>query len=223
MKLHKTLTIIVIFFLIMSIVLGICTRNSYKYYDSHIAMVKLNPNISDDLISDITAKNLLAELDNQDVILIVSIINNKNIHQGTKTTATVNKVIKGNLDITGTQIIIYEPNFMYYNKATNKYEYYYVNNINNLMQPGKEYLVFLDEIHYSKAYTETLERKEFKVDIDLQLYSFPLYKSIEFINKNNKEDLTYNDVRNYDYFCYNEKKKTKLESLINTILDTYNT
>lgn len=218
-KLHKILMITLSFLLLFAVILGCFTKNSYKNIDVNTATYTPSPDTSQRLINSLDTQLTLNELNKCDSAFLVTVINSENIHEGTRTTVFVDEVIRGNKEYMNQNIVIYEPNFISYDKKSQKSFYYAINHINNLMQSGKKYLVFCNEKNYNKNFQDTLKFPEFIVDIKMHLYSFPIDSKITAIKQ--KDDMNYNDVKTYTYFCYDETEKDKIDYIVSSVLNIY--
>ena len=60
---------------------------------------------------------------------------------------------------------------------------------------------------------------EYKVDVELTLYSFPLEYNCEFIEKENIK--TYADFKHMDYICFNREQANKLDLIRKSVIDEF--
>lgn len=218
-KLHKILMITLSFLLMFAVILGCFTKNSYKNIDVNTAIYTPHPDTSQRLINSLDTQLTLKELNKCDSAFLVTVKNSENIHEGTRTTVFVDKVLRGYNEYTNRNIVIYEPNFISYDKKNQKSFYYAINHINNLMQPEKKYLVFCNEKKYSDSFQNTLIHPEFLVDIKMHLYSFPIDNEILAIKQ--KNDMQYRDVKKNSYFCYSETEKNIINDIVSNVLSEY--
>lgn len=210
--------------IIAAVIFGLITRNSYINYDQNNAVfTPPYPEIESAVFSHITHENVLKEIEKEDFAFLVTVKETEQIYEATKATVTVDKVVKGDSFDLNKEIIIYEPNFMRYglDGKTRKplYFYYYVNYVNNIMQPGKQYLVFVNKVPYADAYEKTLTKSEYEVDSKIPLYSFPINTPVDYILDRN--ETTYGKVKNYDYFCYTPEQRDTLENIRKAVLEKY--
>ncbi len=217
-KIHKISFSAIIVSLFFSIVLGVVTRNSYKYPDRDEGVILLDSEYSEEQIESLNAQWLIGKLEKNECVFVVSIKSSENIHESTKVVAVVEKTIKGNEEI-GEEIIIHEPNFFRYNKNSDELSYFCVNWVNNLMSVGKQYLVFVNKVEFSNAYQQTLLRNEYVVPVSQSLYSFPINDTIKYMNFDGVQK--YNSVKDYNYFCYSEANAEKLNEIKNEVLEYF--
>lgn len=220
-KLHKILLSVVAVSLAFAVIFGVVTRNSYKHYDADNAEVRLSHESTEVYIKNITAESVIKQLNSANSVFAVTVKESENIYQRTKTTVRVDRVIKGDESVLNSDVIIYEPNFFAGgSRHSDGYFYYSTNSINNLMQTGKQYLVFTDEMKYSKSYQETLDTPEYAVNRALTLYSFPLSGEISFFPS---EDflVPFKDIKSFDYICFSEYQKNVLDDIRKSVLDKY--
>lgn len=219
-KLSKICMSLLLFMLIVSVILGLFTKKSFVSINENEAVVEQHIlNVNADVVNELNYEKIIKNLEKAKVAFVVTAIESEVIHQATKTVANVDKVLKGDKELTGKDIVLYDDNYISYRRETNKYTYRCMSNISNSMQPNKTYLIFADKIDYSELYAETLIYERFKVNTDYVIYSFPLDTVIEPIEV--KDKLTYGDIKNYDYICFNEESADKLEQIKNSVLDEY--
>lgn len=219
-KVYKISISIISVFLIFAIVFGIITRNSYANLDGDKAVFNVDESvdISKEVMKDLNSQAVIKELEEADSVFVVTVKNSEKIFECTKTTVTVDRVIKGDESNLKSNVIIYEPNFNY-SKKSKQQSYYFVNYLNNLMQENKQYLVFANKIEYSDSFQKTLDSYEYLVNIDWALYSFPIDNEIKCINSDKVE--FYEDVKHYDYFCYSDNQKNILEKIRTDVFNRY--
>lgn len=217
---HKISIAVISLSLILAVVFGLITKNSYKYFDPLDAVVLNTEDIVDEVMcSRIDSEIILEQLKSADYVFIATVKGSENIHEATKTTIYIDKVLKGDTASLNKTVYLYEPNFIYNLKGSDECNYYSLNHIDNLMQPDKQYLVFADRVDYSDSYQKTLDNYEYQVEIDFEIYSFPLEGEIECIEP--KDNMTYADVKSYDYFCYTQEQKEILEEIRAEVFDRY--
>lgn len=210
--------------IIASVIFGIITRNSYINYDPDSAVVySSNVDVGKAAFSHISVENILQEVEKQDFAFLVTVKENEQIYEATKTTAVVDKVIKGDSSDLNREIVIHEPNFMCggvdYRTNESAYFYYSMNFVNNIMQPGKQYLVFVNKIPFVESFEKTLEKSEYDVKTEIPLYSFPVDTPVDYYLDRN--ETTYGKVKNYDYFCYTPEQRDMLENVRKAVLEKY--
>lgn len=210
--------------IIAAVIFGLITRNSYINYDPDSAVVySSDVDVEKAVFSYISVENVLKEVEKQDFAFLITVKENEQIYEATKTTAVVEKVIKGNPSDLNKEIIIHEPNFMRdgvdYSTNEPAYFYYSMNYANNIMQPGKQYLVFVNKIPFVEAFEKTLEKSEYDVKTELPLYSFPVDTPVDYYLDRN--ETTYGKVKNYDYFCYTPEQRDILENTRKAVLEKY--
>lgn len=215
-KLHKALITIVSVLLVFAVVFGVVTRKSYKHVNPDDVMVNILNNSAAECVKDVEFNSLIKQLESRSCAFVVTVEKNEFVHQAEKTTVTVDKVIKGDTKIVNQKIVIFEPNHISYHYS---YSYYFINNVNNIMQPGKQYLVFPDKIKYSEEFEKTLEYQEYIIEWNLPLYSFPVNNKVERVPFT--DIVPYRDIKNYDYFCYTEEEVNHLEDIRVKVLEKY--
>lgn len=217
---HKISITVISLSLILAVVFGLVTRNSYKYFDPLDAVVENIEDVVEKVInSRVDSEMVFEQLNTADYAFIVTVKSSEFMYQATKTTVYIDKVLKGDTASLNKTVYLYEPNFIYNIRGSDECYYYFLNYINNLMQPDKQYLVFADRVEYSDSYQKTLENYEYQVEVDFELYSFPLEGEIKCIEP--KGNMTYADVKSYDYFCYTQEQKDILENIRAEVFDKY--
>lgn len=222
-KVHKISIAVIAASLIFAVVFGLVTRSSYKYFDPNDAFVRhigeLEEIVEEVISTRVNSERVLEQLESADYAFIVTVKSNEPIHEATKTAVYIDKVIKGDTASLNKTVYIYEPNFLFSSKGSDECLYYPMNKINNLMAPGKQYLVFAYRVDYSDSYQKLLENYEYQVELDFELYSFPLEDEIKCIEP--KGDMTYADIKAYDYFCFTQEQKDILEEIRAEVFDLY--
>ena len=235
-KFYKVCYPLILGVVIAALVIGVATRISYRNIPEEEAIYTIQEHweynkeademqykglVVDNLVKDIDEKKILKELKSKKDcdVFIVKVKKHIKNYETTKTTATVKRVIKGDENELNNDIIIYEPNFFQYSVKNKNLFFYSVNTLNNLMIPENEYLIFVERLNYDEAYQKKLLNNEYKVDIDLTLYSFPLEYNCEFIEK--EKIKTYTDFKHIDYICFNREQAHKLDFIRKNIIKEY--
>ena len=223
-KLQKKSYWIISIALIISLIIAVVTRNSYF----HISANNINKATISVAIHEkeeeysYTKENFFEYFDytknNCDTVLVVSI--KKNIYQYscTKSVASVKKVLNNNEINIGDTIIIYEPNYFYYDKLSNEVKY--CENVvgNNILKEECEYLVFLKSRIYSEKYQNTLNCNEFTAG-DFR-YSFKLDYNQTSVLKLNESNF-YDAYKNLEFFCTKKSSLNEYNEFKNSILEEY--
>lgn len=219
-KLSKICSLLICIMLLFAIAIGVMTRLSYKTFDySKAVLNQQNVEVNTEVISRLSIKKVQRKLNKTDVVFVVIAKEKEQSYKSIRTLVDVQKVIKGNEELVGQTVSIYETSFIDYQKQTGNLSFRSMNNLSIGMQPGRRYLVFADKVEYAQEYKETLPYDEFIVDWDYYMYYFPIDSQIKPIEP--KDNLTYGDIKNFDYICFNEKDADKLERIKNSVLDEY--
>lgn len=235
-KFYKLCYPLILGIVIAALVIGVATRISYRNISEDEAIYTIQENweynkeademqykglVVDNLVKYIDEKKILKELKSKKDcdIFIVEVKNHIKNYETTKTTATVKCVIKGDENELDNNIIIYEPNFFQYSVKNKNLFFYSVNTLNNLMIPQNEYLVFVERLNYDESYQKILSYNEYKVDVELTLYSFPLEYNCEFIEKESIK--TYADFKHMDYICFNREQANKLDLIRKSVINEF--
>ena len=235
-KFYKVCYPLILGVVIAALVIGVATRISYRNIPEDEAIYTIQEHweynkeademqykglVVDNLVKNIDEKKISKELKRKKDcdVFIVKVKKHIKNYETTKTTATVKRVIKGDENELNNDIIIYEPNFFQYSVKNKNLFFYSVNTLNNLMIPENEYLIFVERLNYDEAYQKKLLNNEYKVDIDLTLYSFPLEYNCEFIEK--EKIKTYTDFKHIDYICFNREQAHKLDFIRKNIIKEY--
>lgn len=219
-KIHKISVAVMCLALAFAIILGVATRNSYRYFDRDNGVVTKEIKYTKKYLDKLTVEKLIEELKKVEFAFVVTVNDSENIYESTKVTAVIDEIIKGDGEQVGNTIIIHEPNFFWYTKRSDENSYYYMNYVNNLMQKGKQYLVFVDKVEFSEAFQKTLKYTEYAVEVEGSLYAFPLNSYVEVISPEPRE-VAYKEIKQYDYFCYSEADGEKLNEIKNSVLEYF--
>lgn len=225
MKKKSVLIFLSIIVVLVSVITGIVTRNSYQTFDTSEATYSVPYDKKDNYERDLpTLSEVKKEIKEAQNIFVVEIKEHEQSFKETRTHATVLNVVKGDNSLLGEEILIYEPNFFTYDKENDEYWYYSINNLNSIMGEGKKYLVFVNTVNYDTKYEEQLLMKEFCVtdyqsDYDPILYSFPLDEKIAYLD--GEKATSYDYVSDYDWLCYTEEQAKLLEEIRQTIIEKY--
>lgn len=217
---HKISIAVMCFAMVFAVTLGVATRNSYQYFDRDKGVVTKEIKYTNKQIDELTVEKLVKKLKKVEFAFVVTVNDSENICESTKVTAVINEIIQGDGEQVGNTIVIHEPNFFWYTKRSGENSYYYVNYVNNIMQENKQYLVFVDKVEFSEAFQKTLKHTEYAVEVEDFLYAFPLNSTVNAIQSEPKE-VTYNEIKEYDYFCYNKADAEKLNEIKNEVLEYF--
>lgn len=220
-KMHKILIPTICVLLIFSVILGLATRSSFVKIDSDDAIYRvLSQRDDEDFINEDCKKStVLKQLEKVKNVFAVTVKSTENTYQTTKTTVVIDNVIKGDAALKGKTAVIYEPNFFDYYRSSKNSFYRAVNYINNSMREDSRYLVFCDDLVYVESYKKSLTNPEFKINVVLILYSFPLEGEIGYIK--NAEDTEYSNVNKYDYFCFSQAEAEHIDSIRKEVFGKY--
>lgn len=219
-KLQKISLSIICFSIVFAVVLGIATRFSYKDIDFEKAEFLYTPEISAEIIENLSAENVIQAAEKCDAAFVATVKSSEISHEISKATVFVDMVVKGSENLAGREIIIYSyPHFLYKDYSEKILTLYI--GCNNLIQEGKQYLIFADKVEYAKEYEETLKMPEYIVNNQTDhLYSFPLdgYRK-EYITY--FENIHYSDIAKYDYICFTEEEANKLDGIRTEVLNYF--
>lgn len=219
-KVHKISVAVMCLALVFAVVLGVATRNSYQYLDRDNGIVTKQIEYTQKRIDELTVDKTIKNLKKSDFSFVITVKSSENICESTKVTAVIDEIIKGEGEQVGNAIVIHEPNFFWQTKNSSENSYYYLNYVNNLMQVNKQYLVFVNKVEFSEAFQKTLEHTEYVVELEELLYAFPLNSSVTAISPEPME-VTYTEIKEFDYFCYSEADAVKLNEIKNKVLEYF--
>lgn len=219
-NINKLCLAVLIVALVFAVIFGAITRHSYKSFDSYDeAIVETTNSGSKNTINALSYKKVKKQLDKIKYAFVIEVKESEAAFYATKTYGTVKTVVKGDKDYEGKDIAVYETCYMDYNKNLNTLYFQSMNNLNMPMKEGETYLVFATKIDYAKEYADTLSCDEFKTDVSYSMYSFPLDARVESVTY--KEGITFGDIKNCSYICFDEQDADKLEKIKNMILSDY--
>lgn len=203
-----------------AVILGIAARISYKDIDLQKAEFFYTPETSAEVVAHLSEQSVINIAEQYDAAFIATVKSNEISYQISKATVYIDRVVKGDGNLSGREIVIYSyPYFLY--KDTGKEVLTLYIGCNNLMQEGKQYLVFANKVDYGKEYEEALEMPEYIVNQGSDsLYSFPIddYRK-EYINYS--ADMHCSDIAKYDYICFTEEEAEKIDEIRTAVLDHF--
>lgn len=222
-RFKKVSVILVSLMLVFSTVLGFVTKNSFNAVED-TDQAKIDSEMCDIIESinnKISLKKVKKQINKTECAFVVTVKENLRYYEATKTLVHIDKVIKGDEAYSDTDVYIYELNYIQYFDYTDRVAYRFNTYVNNIMSPGRQYLVFCDRLYYDESYQENIKFFEFNIDWRKisYIYSFPIEKNIDWIA--GKEDVTYADFKYLDYLCMNKEQAEKLESIRASILKEY--
>lgn len=220
-KTHKISVSLICIFLLFAIIFGIITRFSYKDIDYNELEPNISPEYTHQIIDRLSTENVIHTAETMEAAFVVTVKESEMAHEITKTTVLVNKVIKGEAELENKEIVIYEPALIQY--KDDSYTQLVLSRLgcSNIMQEGKQYLVFSDKVNYDKRYEKTLDMPEYIVNADkITLYAFPITKT-KAEPLPSADPITYHDAADYEYFCYTAEDAEKLTKIKNAVLEHY--
>lgn len=213
-------SVLVVVCLIISVVFGIITRNSYKSgYDLNDAELYVSHEAVSEVLQNLTAEKLLSELNGADSVFVVTVEKNENIYEAIKSTAMVNRVIKGDESLLNSKIVIHQLNFIACSQRSDNPVFNHRSCISNIMHEGRQYLVFADRLYYYDEFQKTLDYYEFGTnDPNRLIYYFPTDGKVDYLDYTPSR---YGDIKNLDYLCFSKDNAQKFEELIDDMLNYY--
>ncbi|MEZ3420836.1 MAG: hypothetical protein K1V95_02800 [Eubacterium sp.] len=220
--LEKIFALIMLSFLIIAVLFGIATRCSYKVYNRSYnpddAKVYSHYEIVNKTINNLDSAAVLNEISTFSSAFVVTVEKNEAINKATKATVLVNRVIKGDESLLGSRIAIHQISYVEYDKRLKEVAFDCLGGLSNVMQVGKEYLVFADKIDFYDEFQETLDCFEFSTRPDKSLYYFPIDTKVEYIDYIPEK---YGDIKTLDYLCCNKENAQKMQQIVDDILEYY--
>lgn len=149
---------------------------------------------------------LLQRLSKSDLIAKVKFTGNrKQMYESTLSTVIVLDVYKGDLNLVGNQIDLFEINFF------GTKGFYRNISMFNLIQKDKEYYVFLRKKKYMNDYQNQLELPRYVcVNVDFSIISTVAENNTIY---NLNEKLFFSDVKESEYICFSKAEQEKIESI----------
>lgn len=222
-RFKKVSLMLISFMLSFSFILGFVTKNSFNAVEN-TDQAKLDSEMCDIIESvneKISLKKVKSQIKKTECAFVVTVKENLRYYEATKTLVHIDKVIKGDEAYSDTDVYIYELNYIQYFDYTDRVAYRLNTYVNNIMKPGRQYLVFCDRLYYDEVYQENIKLLEFNVDWQKisYIYSFPIEENIDWIKE--KDNVTYADFKHLDYLCMNKEQAEKLNSIRVSVLKEY--
>jgi len=209
---NKNIWIVITLIIVSSFIIGISTKNSF--YDPEDG-TPLDEYVVIPTYPFYIRDYLFEEIDRVDFIAKVTYTGERyDAYLSVKSIVHVDEVYKGNENLIGERIAVYENN--YFNNIRNQYvtiSYF------NVMQEGRSYYVFLREKIYMKSYQDKLSYYEF--------YPYPVDFSILSINHDKKkfidptEPLFYKDISQYEFLFFSDDEYDEVIETKQKIIDKY--
>lgn len=157
---------------------------------------------------------LLQILSESDLIAKVKFTGNrKQMYESTLSSVIVLDVYKGDSNLVGNQIDVFEINFF------GTKGFYRNISLFNLIQKDKEYYVFLREKKYMNDYQNQLELPRYMcTNVDFSVISTEAEKNAIY---NLNEKLFFSDVKESEYICFSKAEQEKIESIKSEIIQYF--
>lgn len=192
--------------------------NSTNKTQSAIAYDSLDWVSNEYLVEEIT--KTAESLDNCELIAIVDFSGERLYeHLSTKSSVTVQNILKGDKSLENTKIYLYEPCYYYFDALDNSLRYMPVSSF-TLMNSGEKYLIFADKVEYSDNKPKYISNNTYIFHNE----NLP-YVCIENGKALSAEKcnfpLLFEDIEQYEFVCENNKEAQKIKSIKMDILNKY--
>lgn len=213
---------VMLLLLAAAVLFGILTRSSYQVYNKSYnpddAQVFFSQQIMNEAFENLDSAELLNETKMISSAFVVTVEKNETINRATKSTVLVNRVIKGDQNLLGSKIAIHQINHVKHDQRIGRVIFDNVGFFSNVMQEGRQYLVFADKVDFYEEFQNKLECYEFITRPDIALYYFPTDSKVEYMEYIPEK---YGDMKSLDYLCFNQKNAQKIQMLVDDILEYY--
>lgn len=223
---QKTVTVITSIILLIALIFGIITRNSYlslsrNKYELSKAQIQLSEDWSNEynyIYSNINYDMALTELEQSEYIFYAKCIDCEVCYNCIKYKMDVIKTIKGDVEESLNKIILYQLVCFDFSKQGVTF----ISPDNSLpLKAEKEYLIFANKRDYYEDYQKTLDKNEYSLCLS---GSFPTALSVngsqdKYLNVN--EINKYSDIEDFYYMCFDKASLQNINKISQQIIDHY--
>lgn len=223
---QKTIGVILSAVILIALIFGIITRNSYStlsHNENELskAQIQLSEDWSGEynyIYSNVDYDMALAELEQSEYIFYAKCIDSEVCYNCIKYTMEVIKTIKGDIEESSNEIILYQLISFDFSKQGITF----VSPDNSLpLKNEKEYLIFTNKRNYYETYQNTLDKNEYSLCLS---GAFPTALIVnESQNKciNLNEIKEYSDIKDCYYMCFDETSLKNINEISQQIINHY--
>lgn len=213
--------------LLLTIVTGILTRNSYAIEDVSLGnilekedQIQVQLNEDPDYLS-VYFENQLTDFpqlqDRSEAIVKVKVTNEReNTMYAILSGVTVSEVYKGDGIRSGDRIYIYEPGFFYNSEVYTSYGGY------NLMSEDKEYILFLKHLPIPKGYHYKDQEAITYLPVSSYFSKYPVSGNKATQTLDEDAEVLYKTVKNYEILTVKKEMLTKYQSFKKEVFHSFN-
>ncbi len=223
---QKVVAVIMSIIIFISLILGIMTRTSYLSLSRNDAEIsKASLQISEELCNEhdyiystVNYDAAVAELDQSNYIFYAKCVDRDVCFGCIKYKMSVIKTIKGEVDETSKEVILYQLVSFDFSKQGVTF----ISPDNSLpLKTGNEYLIFANKRDYYKDYQQTLDTNEYSLSLSS---SFPTAVVVDE-NQDRYIDISqvenYADIEDCYYMCFDEKSLNNINKISQQIIIHY--
>ena len=226
-KNQKSTLIVLMILIVFSISLGVATRLSYSrlslneeaYNDAKLSFTSQYANETDENIMGYSVEGAKHELENAcDYIFEIRCLNVEHCYETTKYNVEVLKTVKGDIDESGKNIVIYHAQF--FENVDNLMSFFDIDGSIPLKQ-GKKYLVFLNKMNYNNIYQRTLDHNEYYLEV---FVDHPVAYALDEIQSTYidiERDKTFSSLEDKSYICFSQEALDHINQFSTEMIEYY--
>ncbi|MCH5316583.1 MAG: hypothetical protein J1E05_01285 [Eubacterium sp.] len=227
-KNQKSTLIVFIILIVFGIALGIATRLSYSrlslneeaYNDAKLSFTPQYANETDENIMGYSVEGAKYELENIcDYIFEIRCLDVEHCFETTKYNVEVLKTVKGDIDESGKNIVIYHGSFFCEN-SDNSMVFYNID-YSIPLKPGKSYLVFVNKMNYTDVYQDTLESNEYYLEV---FVCHPVSYALDEIQSTYidiERDKAFSSLEDKSYICFSQEALDHINQFTTEMIEYY--
>lgn len=173
----------------------------------------------DEMCNKTSLEEAIIVLSEYDYIFKVKCLSTKHCYQCTKYDAVVTDTIKGDIDETGNNIVLYQWVFFEKNDAESL-----ILNSPDFSIPLKdetEYLVFCQKRNYYPEYQKTLNCNEYSIGLRSNVPSTFILNDTQKDYIDISRDKTYSDIKDKYYVCFSQESLDRINKVSSEIIAYY--
>lgn len=224
---QKITTIVCIGIILVGMTFGILTKctfsrlseektsydNAKLYFDEQTALY------IDEMYNKTSFEEALLILDEYDYIFKVKCISSEHCYQCTKFNAEVTDTVKGVIDETGNEIVLYQ--WVSFEETDDGVFAFNSPDNSLLLKEGNEYLVFCQKRDYYPEYQKKLNCNEYSIALTSSVPSAYLLNKYQQDYIDLSKDTTYSDIEDLSYACFSKESLSDINKLSEKIIDHY--
>ncbi len=222
---QKTIAVIMSIITLIALIFGIITRNSYlSLSQNKNELSSAEIQLSEDWVneynyiySNIDYDTALAELEQCEYIFCVKCIDSEVCYNCIKYTMEVIKTIKGDIEESSNEIILYQLVCFDFSKQGISF----ISPDNSLpLKIDKEYLIFTNKRNYYEDYQKTLDKNEYSLCLSGNFPTALIINERQDKYINVKEIKNYSDIEDCYYMCFDKEALKNINEVSRQIINS---